>query len=272
MKTPTLEEVKQKYSNAKEVRCLADKNIYNVSNFFLSYETDKEEVFFVFKENERIKVNAENISKYCVIWDKDNDFAEIISYKSNPNIDLSKLTTDHIIELCKDENIKEFMINNGVLKNELEVGKWYKIKNKNILFIKLESGFYGFLNGVEKKLNWEWVYNSYYELATPQEVETALKNEAVKNYKMGDKIEPIENLYYGGSKMIIDNLNFKYNFEDNLLFVEDEKGYAVFVFNKGVWAEIIKEETYIKIPLSVITLTESDKKLGRLVRTIAENY
>lgn len=31
-------------------------------------------------------------------------------------------------------------------------------------------------------------------------------------------------------------------------------------------------ESYIKIPLSIITLTDSDKKLGSLIRNIAENY
>jgi hypothetical protein len=43
------------------------------------------------------------------------------------------------------------------------------------------------------------------------------------------------------------------------------------LINNGVVIEA-KKETYVKIPMSVITLTESDKKLGRLVRTISENY
>jgi hypothetical protein len=43
------------------------------------------------------------------------------------------------------------------------------------------------------------------------------------------------------------------------------------LINNGVVTET-KKETYVKIPMSVITLTESDKKLGRLVRTISENY
>jgi hypothetical protein len=45
-----------------------------------------------------------------------------------------------------------------------------------------------------------------------------------------------------------------------------------FMINNGVVTEPKKEETYIKIPLSIITLTESDKKLGALVRSISENY
>ena len=45
-----------------------------------------------------------------------------------------------------------------------------------------------------------------------------------------------------------------------------------FMINNGVVTEPKKEETYIKIPLSIITLTDSDKKLGALVRSISENY
>jgi len=44
------------------------------------------------------------------------------------------------------------------------------------------------------------------------------------------------------------------------------------LINNGVVTEPKKEETYIKIPLSIITLTDSDKKLGALVRSISENY
>jgi hypothetical protein len=45
-----------------------------------------------------------------------------------------------------------------------------------------------------------------------------------------------------------------------------------FMINNGVVTEPKKEETYIKIPLSIITLTDSKKKLGALVKSIAENY
>jgi hypothetical protein len=45
-----------------------------------------------------------------------------------------------------------------------------------------------------------------------------------------------------------------------------------FMINNGVVTESKKEQTYIKIPLSIITLTDSDKKLGALVRSISEKY
>jgi hypothetical protein len=44
------------------------------------------------------------------------------------------------------------------------------------------------------------------------------------------------------------------------------------LINNGVWATIIpQEETYIKVPLSIITLTESNKKLGKIVKNLAKN-
>ena len=52
---------------------------------------------------------------------------------------------------------------------------------------------------------------------------------------------------------------------------KDENIKQTFI-NNGVVTEPKKEETYIKIPLSIITLTDSDKKLGSLVRSISENY
>jgi hypothetical protein len=52
---------------------------------------------------------------------------------------------------------------------------------------------------------------------------------------------------------------------------KDENAKEILI-NNGVVIEAKKEETYIKVPLSIITLTESDKKLGVLVRSISENY
>jgi hypothetical protein len=141
MKTPTLEEVKNRYANVKEVRCANSKTKGLVT--FKNIE--------VLNDGSIVQdFRGENwIVLYYAPKDK---HAEIISYKSNPNIDLSKLTPELITELCKDENIKQTLINNGVV------------------------------------------------------------------------------------------------------------------------TEPKKEETYIKIPLSIITLTDSKKKLGALVKSIAENY
>lgn len=276
MKTPTLEEVKKMYSNVKEVRCLFDKEIYNISEWE-RYFNNGNKSYWV--EISRIDQPQAKLYDF-----ETNKFAEIISYKSNPNIDLSKLTTELITELCKDEKIREVMINNGVVKNELEVNRWYKSKtHKEMLIyptIKDQStnalygyGFStdGFFEYYDKDTSNYCLCNDvaseYLYLATPQEIETALKNEAVKRgFADGVKYESphfkIQNTCKG---------RFRFDVENNALY---NNGTSVFI--DGEWSEIIKEEpkkqeTYIKIPLSVITLTDSDKKLGKKVRDIAKN-
>ena len=52
---------------------------------------------------------------------------------------------------------------------------------------------------------------------------------------------------------------------------KDENAKEILI-NNGVVTEPKKEETYIKIPLSIITLTESKKKLGKIVKNLAKNY
>ena len=140
MKTPILEEVKAYLKDAKEVEDGVNITIIDIET--IRYDKYVKDV---------IVCNSNcNLSGITELYNS-GGYSKIISYKSNPNIDLSKLTPDHIVELCKEPNIKEFMINNAVV------------------------------------------------------------------------------------------------------------------------TEPIKKETYIKIPLSVITLTESDKKLGRLVKNLAKN-
>jgi hypothetical protein len=122
MKTPTLEEVKAYFKDAKEIRSAELPNhknqIVDISDRSIF---DKRQIHLSMQCYWLCKKTGENI----MLWNnKSNEFSEIISYKSTSNIDLSKLTTELITELCKETNIKEFMINNGVVKNELEVGKW----------------------------------------------------------------------------------------------------------------------------------------------------
>jgi hypothetical protein len=257
MKTPTIEEVKNRYANVKKVEGTC--GIIGVIDLKTIYKGMTDCICCETKHNKRL-----------ILYDKDeNKYAKIISYKSNANIDLSKLTTDHIIELCKEPNIKEFMINNGVVKNELEVGKWYKSEKTGLWFIEeiinkeREKSF-----GIGKLGNFfssrERYQSGDYIPATPQEVETALKNEAVKRgFVYGIKYESPQSKIPNTC-----NGRFRFDSEINVFY---SNGVAVFM--DGVWAEIItQEETYIKVPLSIITLTDSNKKLGALVRSISENY
>jgi hypothetical protein len=259
MKTPTLEEVKAYFKNAKEVKGNFKK--FDISKILDTLHKASGCYWVILEDNYR-----------PVVWGYDNGYAEIISYKSNPNIDLSKLTPDHIVELCKEPNIKEFMINNGVVKSELEVGRWnfitcYSFEYRFFIEEIKNNKVYGY--GFDEKDEFyqsnELIGLNYIKtnrLLTPQEVETALKNEAVKRGF-------IDGVKYESPKCKIPNTckgRFRFDAEINVLY---NNGIAVFM--DGVWAEIIKEETYIKIPLSVITLTESDKKLGKIVKNLAKN-
>jgi hypothetical protein len=130
MKTPTLEEVENRYANAKEVRCVSDDKIYDLTNFkrIIKGESPFENNSFLAVNDEFSESEMRKIENYVVLYSINNSqYAEIISYKSNPNIDLSKLTPELITELCKEPNIKEFMINNGVVTEPKKEETYIKV-------------------------------------------------------------------------------------------------------------------------------------------------
>ena len=86
-KTPTLEEVKEHFKNSKKVKCLADERTYNVSNLIISKEFKDAYRFFVFKEIDIDIRDSENMRKYCVIWDEEKGYAEIISHINSKTTD-----------------------------------------------------------------------------------------------------------------------------------------------------------------------------------------
>lgn len=72
MKQPTLEEVKEHFKNAKEVRCLCDRKFYDITE---GINRDIHEFcsdFWI--ELEKVNVN---------LWDFENGYADIISYKED---------------------------------------------------------------------------------------------------------------------------------------------------------------------------------------------
>lgn len=246
MKTPSLEEVKQKYLNAKEVRCLFDDEIYNISkmnNYF-----DNEDGSFWCEKTSRLQ---------CELYDN-GIYAEIISYKEKTY----QLSETFVKELCKEPNIKEAFIREGIIENDkLEVGKWYNWINKELLFFitKIENDqiyYYGFDYGVFEN---DWIHiDNDFELATPQEVETALINEAKKR--------GYENLKHNclvASNLKINNPCKEYIYRKNKLWIGTEEN-ANCIFHNGVWAEIIDET--IEIKKSVILNTPNDLELGQLIR------
>lgn len=76
MKKPTLEEVKEHFKNAKEVRCLANKIIYSFDEM-----TDRG----IHEDCNRFWVTLKNYKS--VLIQRNDEFADIISYKEEPKKD-----------------------------------------------------------------------------------------------------------------------------------------------------------------------------------------
>ena len=87
-----------------------------------------------------------------------------------------------------------------VFKTELEVGKWYKMKGETHFLCNFNGNIGNNGNSNGFNLRGEWMDNSMcfhnsdtYVEATPEEVESALINEAKKRgYKGGIKLSPLE--------------------------------------------------------------------------------
>jgi hypothetical protein len=130
MKTPSLEEVKAYFKDAKEVRCLFDGDIYDVSNGKYEFV----EVFF----GVRLWKNHNN---YATVY-KDGKCAEIISYKDktdesakkNPEIKQYKhIPSDYIWNLAKNgkcyrcDEFAGYTIPREIVENSSD---WEEVKPK----------------------------------------------------------------------------------------------------------------------------------------------
>lgn len=216
--------------------------------------------------------NAETFLKACGI------------VKENPNIDLSKLTPELITELCKDENVKEFMINNGVVKNELEDNTYYQFENGALQFNIKDGNGYGIC--VYKKLQneCEWLLhsnNGKFRKATPQEIETALKNEAVKRGYKKNGVN-VKSLSTGVVWTKSGNITFEYSERGNSLKMwsdlsetkhdgyKDKSKCYIEIFKYGTWAEIIPQPKLAINPLDFKDLNDAERL--DLIKAILENY
>jgi len=190
-----------------------------------------------------------------------------------PKYDLSKLNQDHIQELIKEPNIHEMFVRIGVVKNQLEVGKYYKCnENENLLCFysgNNQGNNYGFgYNNIFAKGIYFNETNTYYE-ATPEEVTKRLIEYAKSiGFAKGVKVISVDEQ----KERVIDDydaeyIEFEIDYPNSLNFGN------ITVYKDGIWATIIpQEETYIKIPLSEIKATPNYYELGRLVKNIADNY
>ena len=149
-----------------------------------------------------------------------------------------------------EEKLKE----KGLIKEELEVGKWYKHSSNNIFYCTAINKIgkplgYG-IDGVGRWIKEDmgcingWGGNG--ELATNKEVETALIKEAKRRgFKEGVKIKGRDytttgDFFFSGGNLFIGMQQFS-----NICILED-----------GVWATIIKEEPKKEIVLNGVTYIE----------------
>jgi hypothetical protein len=129
-----------------------------------------------------------------------------------------------------------------LFKNTLEVGKWYKEKEKSnllVCFTDIEKG-YGY--GVNRINEWNDNFcrddKKSFELATEQEVKEALINEAKKmGFIKGAKFLSVLTAVKSEC-----GINYNYYYDENELYSN-----GMCLFKDGKWAEIVKEPTEIEL-------------------------
>lgn len=127
MKTPSLEEVKQKYLNAENVKCIWDDKIYDLSKWNIYY--NKENNSFYGAKNKKDYMRGTN--NYIGLFGKRSyaRYAEIISYKDKTY----QLSETFVKELCKEPNIKDAFIREGIIDETIEIKKSLILNTPNDL-------------------------------------------------------------------------------------------------------------------------------------------
>ena len=180
-----------------------------------------------------------------------------------------QLTKSQIIQIAENGSLVKELFPD-VFEESLEVEMWYKVKtNENTALVLIKENDkdvikgYGFFNDewreeicFEKRFDKD--FDRIYLLTTPEEVETALKLEKEKRYKLHtDNIkwlsgEPIETL------------------QGDLCYFENNKLYASggskrwCLFDNGTWAEILQTPNDV---IKVIETYGTDKLI-----TLIEAY
>lgn len=246
-KKPSLSDVKEYFKDAKTVECLADKKIFEISNLNLVKNNEGGDVYYSFDSE-----NHHSNDDYCVCFTNDKGYAKIIT-KKEPTYQITK---EQILELSKTNCANKEYLNEwfpDVFEVKLKAGKWYKSTYVNKSGIN--SKFLAFIIDLKSQKNYgfnflgEWKKNMFFEIpsnslieATNQEVETALKNEAVKRYKVGDYIVRNFDKNLGdviiNKEMYINDSEYYYNAQDDYL-----EFHGFVVYSKGQWALVLETKT-----------------------------
>jgi len=108
---PTIEEVIAYFKDAEEAECL-----FANTPKTLSFEKPFSNIDSICSNpnNTDFFWMSSNSDLNCAVYDfETQQFAKITKYK--PEINLSKITPEFVLELCKEENIKEAFEREGVL-------------------------------------------------------------------------------------------------------------------------------------------------------------
>lgn len=252
MDKPTLQEVKEYFKNANDVKSLENNEIF---------EIDFESL------NENINKGCDNYwcqsinESLVLLWSySQKKYAEIISYKE-PLYQLTAKEIKHAYE--NPQYLKDTF--KECFETELEVGKWYKSDYPLLLFIteirhhelvaygfnakgEYKQGSFCTRSNVKNKVDYD-AFN--FEPATEKEVEEALIKEARKRYNKNDSIQSLW-------KTKIGNIDLGFKNEFNL--DKNEFWYGGYlVFKDGTWAEIITP-TY--------TIQEAESKYNIKIKAV----
>jgi len=251
---PSLEDVKEYFKNAKEVKCLFNYNQINITENIVEDIYRGWDGFWISISNH----TDLTVKLYSV---RENKYAEIISYKEETfQVSKSFILEAHqsACSTLKEKIEKEFP---SLFVNEkFKVGKYYKYTGNNRFLFKVEkvksNGVVGY--GVLEKDGSDWVYDweiamdsiygQYMYEATPQEVETALINEAKKR---GIWNSPIINTK--GDEELKDIYSKTFDFKENVLWSKYGR-----IFDNGIWAKAIPQPTELTLEQRIENL---EKKL-----------
>jgi hypothetical protein len=207
-----VKEVQEYFKNAKEVRCLSDGIIHDLTKIKITREIHEWNSYF-WIDYEFGNIQLTNGDK----------FAEIISYKN-----VYEITKEQLRSLT-DPKVKEMFPD--AFEEEMQQGKWYKRDNE--LLVWNNGGItYGFNNSGDYSILMHYTVSVDSILATEEEVFEALKNEAIKRgYKGKFNYTPFCNTLWTGLDAVFSNGKWSETFEyleeveasDNEYFTNSDK-------------------------------------------------
>jgi len=252
MKTPTLEEVKEYFKNAKEVKGY-------IKTFDISKVLD---TLHCYSGDYWVKLKDDY---FAIVWGKDTEkYIDIISY-IEPT---TKVRNSVLLQLAENNSYSEEILKKECQKlfeSEIKLNNWYKSKHHPSMLIyptsieEPNNSLYGYgfnSDGLFRVYDKDTsnhclcndVASKHLYLATPQEVETALTQEFEKqnNVKLNER-KPLEwsfeNVTYSLSFRNLSNV--RYCKKTNSLYFG-----GGLLFRDGKFAKIIET------PTDIITIVE----------------